>query len=431
MEEFAHEQGLTVTGVNPDARSVKLLGTVGQLNTAFGVDLGEYTMATGTYRGREGEVQVPAPLADRVLAVLGLDDRPAARPHFRVLDDLTAAPATSYPPQEVARRYGFPTDFDGTGQTVAIIELGGGYQLADLRTYFTDQGLRTPRITSVSVDGAHNTPGQDADGEVCLDIEVIGAVAQGARLAVYFGPNTFRGFFDVIAAAVHDRRRKPSVISISWGAPEVAWSPGQMDVFDALFADAAALGITVYCASGDDGSDDRVGDGQKHVDFPAAAPHAVGCGGTTLTDADEVVWNETASGHGAGGGGVSRHFGLPAYQNASSVPLNPQGNPGRGVPDVAGDADPLTGYQVRVNGQNMVIGGTSAVSPLWSALTAIANQRNGHRAGAPHAALYDQSAAGAFRNIVAGNNGGYQAGPGWDACTGLGTPHGDKVVAIL
>lgn len=441
VEEFAHEHGLTVTGIDIGARSVGLAGSVAQMNDAFGVDLGEYQHDDGSYRGREGEISLPAALAPVVRAVLGLDDRPQARAHFRIAgpagaadgQGLAAHAATQgYPPQEVARRYAFPTDADGTGQTVAVIELGGGFRRHDLTTYFAGQGLRMPRINAVSVDGAHNSPGEDADGEVALDIEVIGAIAQGARQAVYFGPNTTRGFYDAIAKAVHDTRRTPSVVSISWGGPETSWTDQAMDVYDALFADAAALGVTIFCASGDDGSTDRVTDGADHVDFPASSPHVIGCGGTRLTDTDETTWNELSSGHGATGGGVSRHFGQPAYQSSAGIPDNPDHKPGRGVPDVAGDADPMTGYLIRVDGQDMIIGGTSAVAPLWAALTAIANAKNGRPAGDLHDLLYGQAlTAGGFRDITTGDNGGYAAGPGWDACTGLGSPVGDKLVAAL
>jgi kumamolisin len=433
VEEFAHEHGLSVSSVSPAARSVGLVGTVAQMDAAFGVRLGEYQSDGLTFRGREGRVHVPDDLAGVVVAVLGLDDRPQAQAHFRYVGGGKSGvvrprvPVSGYPPREVARRYGFPSDVDGTGQTVAIIELGGGYRTADLNTYFQEQGVKAPTVSAVSVDGARNAPGGDADGEVMLDIEVIGAIAPGARITVYFGPNTSRGFYDAVAAAVHDTRRPPSVVSISWGQAESGWTAQAMDAYDALFADAAAAGITVYAAAGDDGSADN-GDGMN-VDFPASSPHVVGCGGTTLSDTDEVVWNETASGHGATGGGVSVHFGQPAYQKKANVPKNPAGKDGRGVPDVAGDADPLTGYQVRVDGTDTVIGGTSAVSPLWAGLTALANQRNSRPAGAPHERLYANPEA--FVDITTGDNGGYRAGPGWDPCTGLGSPRGAQVVELL
>jgi kumamolisin len=433
VEGFAHEHDLTIARTSPAARSVGLLGTVAQMNAAFGANLGEYELDGSTYRGREGHIEVPAQLADVIVALLGLDDRPQAQAHFRMRDTpagtMTPHALTGgYRPADIADRYGFPTGSDGAGQTVAVIELGGGYRSADLATYFAAQGVKAPRVTAVSVDTAKNTPGGDADGEVMLDIEVIGAITPGARQAVYFAPNTTKGFYDAIAAALHDTRRKPSVISISWGQAESAWTSAAMNAYDALFADAASLGVTVYAAAGDDGSTDGADSGQ-HVDFPASSPHVVGCGGTKLTDTDESVWNESATGNGATGGGVSSHFKRPSYQARCTVAVGPGGKPGRGVPDVAGVADPLTGYQVRVAGANTVIGGTSAVAPLWAALTALANQINGAPAGAVHDRLYANT--GAFRDITSGSNGGYQACSGWDSCTGLGSPRAAQIIQML
>jgi kumamolisin len=438
VERFAAEYGLSATAVSPAARSVGLLGTVAQVNAAFGVSLGRYEAGGLTYRGREGDIHVPAALGGVVVAVLGLDERPQARAHFRIARDPAGAgrlegvsPRTAssgYPPAEVARRYGFPAGADGTGQTVAVIELGGGYRSADLTEYFAKQGVKAPKVTAVSVDGAKNSPGADADGEVMLDIEVIGAIAPGAHIAVYFAPNTTNGFYDAVAAALHDTRRRPSVVSISWGEAESDWTPQAMESYDALFADAGALGVTVYAAAGDDGS--RDGTAGDNVDFPASSPHVVACGGTTLpVDGAEVVWNDTATGNGATGGGVSVHFGTPGYQAGAGVPANPAGATGRGVPDVSGDADPLTGYQVRVDGRDAVIGGTSAVAPLWAALTALANQLSGGPAGQPHERLYAHPAA--FVDITSGDNGRYRAGAGWDPCTGLGSPRGDQIVQVL
>jgi kumamolisin len=427
IERFAYEHGLAVTGINAAARSVGLLGTVAQMNGAFGVDLGEYLVGDQTYRGREGAIHVPATLADRVVAVLGLDNRPQAVAHFRVATP-DGEPPPGFTPPEIAQRYGFPSTVDGRGQTVAVIELGGGYRTADLVTYFEALSLASPLVSAVSVDTAGNSPGADADAEVMLDIEVIGAVAPGVHIAVYFAPNTTNGFYDAVATALHDRHRKPSVISISWGAAEPTWTAQALDAYDALFADAATRGVTIYAAAGDDGSADRAGPGD-HVDFPAASPSVVACGGTRLDPAGEVVWNESATGHGATGGGVSVHFGQPEYQAATGIPANPDGHPGRGVPDVAGVADPLTGYRIRVNGEDLVIGGTSAVAPLWAGLTALANKINGAGAGDPHGRLYTNPAA--FTDITSGDNGSYHAGPGWDACTGFGSPIGGRIVQAL
>jgi kumamolisin len=203
----------------------------------------------------------------------------------------------------------------------------------------------------------------------------------------------------------------------------------------AALQDAAALGVTVIVAAGDDGSTDGASDGQPHVDFPSSSPYALACGGTELKASNgqiqsEVVWNETASGEGSTGGGVSVDFLLPAFQAKLNVPKAANGYAGRGVPDVAGNADPLTGYQVLVDGKSQVIGGTSAVAPLWAALIARLNQQLGSALGNPHAAFY-QIGTASFRDITQGNNGSYQAAAGWDPCTGLGSPNGQALLTAL
>ena len=225
-------------------------------------------------------------------------------------------------------------------------ELGGGYTAADLQTYFSGLGLKVPSVTAVSVDGGTNSPGGAADGEVELDIEVVGSIANGASIAVYFAPNTDQGFVDAITDAVHDTTRKISVISISWGGPEESWTAQARTALNAALQDAATLGVTVTIACGDNGSTDGAGDGALHVDFPASSPYALACGGTKLAASatqinSEVVWNETANNEGATGGGVSNFFAVPSYQSSAGVPTQPETNfVGRGVPDVAGNAGP-------------------------------------------------------------------------------------------
>ena len=316
--------------------------------------------------------------------------------------------------------------------------MGGGYRAADLTAYFKTLGLPAPAVTAVSVDGGKNTPGNanGADGEVMLDIEVCGAIATGAKIAVYFAPNTDQGFIDAVSTAVHDTVNKPSVISISWGGPESTWTQQAWTALDAACQAAAAVGVTITVACGDNGSTDGVSGTANHVDFPASSPHVLACGGTKLsgsgsTISSEVVWNELANDEGATGGGVSTLFPLPVWQQNSNVPAAPVAGGGRGVPDVAGDADPSTGYVIRVDGQTTVIGGTSAVAPLWAGLIALANQQNGVSAGFINPAIYAASAKKAFRDITQGNNGAFSAGPGWDACSGQGSPVGDAVIKVL
>ncbi len=446
--------GLTVTGADAGARRVTVAGPVSAFSQAFGATLRQvsapHPAANGgvaQHRYRVGGLHVPAELDGVVLAVLGLDDRPQASPQIRRAAGIQAAAAaapTSYTPIEVAQAYNFPAGTDGTGQTIAIIELGGGFGTADLDNYFSGLGITAPSVTAVGVDGGSNVAGQDpqgADGEVLLDIEVAGAAAPGASQLVYFAPNSDRGFVDAVTTAVH-ASPTPTVVSISWGQSEDSWTGQARAALDQAFADAAALGVTVTAAAGDNGSGDRVSDGQSHADFPAASPHALACGGTSLrvntatgAVSAETVWNDGSQG-GATGGGVSDTFGLPEWQASAGVPGQAgTGRAGRGVPDVAGNADPSTGYQVLVDGQSTVVGGTSAVAPLWAALICRLAQATGKSFGLMQPLLYAGANAGTtaagFRDITQGNNGAYTAGPGWDACTGLGVPDGGALVTRL
>jgi kumamolisin len=435
VEQFAHENGLTVVERHEASRRIVLAGPADRIQKAFDVELGTYNVAARGfhYRGRKGEVRLPSQIQPVVLAVLGLDNRPVAKPHMRMKK--TPTPGSFTPPQ-LAQLYKFPSGVNGAGETVAIIELGGGYSTADLKTYFGNLHVTPPSVTSVSVDGGMNAPGGDADGEVMLDIEVVGAVAPGAKIVVYFAPNTDQGFVDAISQAVHDTTRNPSLISISWGASEDSWTDQSRKAMNAAFQDAAAVGVTIAVAAGDDGSTDGASDGKLHVDFPAASPYVLSCGGTKVLAASgkitsETVWNELAANEGATGGGVSKAFPLPDYQASVGVPLQPETNyKGRGVPDVSGDADPTTGYAVRVDGRDMVIGGTSAVSPLWAGLLALINQQLGKPVGFVNPLLY-QIGSSAFEDITGGDNGHYKAGNGWDACTGLGSPNGVALLSAL
>jgi kumamolisin len=436
VEEFAQEYGLTaVPHDDLGRRSVSLTGTEEQLEQAFGVDLTHQEVHGKTFRVREGSITLPEELQGHVTAVLGLDNRPQAKPHSRAA--VPHATNVSYTPVQVAALYHFPTS-SAAGQTIGIIELGGGFSTDDLTTYFQGLNLPVPNVVAVPVDGGSNSPGDPngADGEVMLDIEVCAAVAPGANIAVYFAPNTDQGFIDAISTAVHDTTNKPSVISISWGGPESTWAQQSSTALDEACQSAAVLGVTITVACGDNGSTDGVTDGQNHVDFPASSPHVLACGGTTLqgngsTITSEVVWNELANNEGATGGGVSNLFPLPTWQQNANVPQPDVQGGGRGVPDVAGDADPTTGYSVLVDGQQQVIGGTSAVAPLWAGLIALANQINGDNAGFINPTLYSTAVAGAFNDITQGNNPAFSAGPGWDACSGLGSPNGAAIMQTL
>ena len=442
VESFAQENDLTVVESSVARRSVILKGTVLDFSKAFGVFLSDYQHQDGSiFRGRMGAIKIPSSLEGIVEGIFGLDDRPQAKPMFHLMKSnghvvQPHAVSVSYNPTDVAKAYNYPKNVDGTGQCIAIIELGGGYRTADMKNYFKHLGLPLPSIKSISVDGGHNSPStpDTADGEVALDIEVAGAIATGAKIVVYFTTNTDKGFLDAITTALHDNVNKPSVISISWGASESDWSDQALQNFNQTFISAAALGVTITVAAGDNGSSDGQKDGKAHVDFPASSPYVLACGGTKLEKNKETVWND---GDGwATGGGISDVFAVPDYQKKITLPasVNSKQHTGRGMPDIAANADSATGYKILVDGQWSVIGGTSAVAPLMAGLIALCNQKLKRQVGFINPKIY-VAKTNVFKDITQGNNttataGGYSAKKGWDACTGLGVPLG-TVVGVL
>ena len=325
VEAFAQAHGLVVVETSAERRSVFLSGTAEAFTAAFGTTIEQYEHDGGTYRGRTGSLTVPTDLSDVIEGIFGIDNRPVAKPHFQRRKDAPGiqphATGGSFTPPELAKLYNFPTGLDGSGQCIALIELGGGVRPADIRAYFQQLGLPVPNVKVIGVDGGRNHPttANSADGEVMLDIEVAAAIAPKAQIAVYFAPNTDKGFLDAITMAIHDTTNKPSVISVSWGNPEKNWTAQAMTSFDQAFQTAAALGVTICCAAGDAGSGDEnpdqlaqvgaVPDGLAHADFPSSSPFALGCGGTKLTGSgttitSESVWNENPL-RSATGGGVS------------------------------------------------------------------------------------------------------------------------------
>ena len=434
VSAFADSAGLTVIETDVGRRLIQLKGTVSALEHAFGTELHQVQDRGMTCRARTGGLHLPAALIERVSAVLGLDTRPVAT--AKIVPHRGTTQPTGFLPTEVAELYGF-AGTTAPNQCIGIIELGGGFTDADNVSAFAAMGVPVPSIVAVGVDGGKNAPGDGsgADGEVALDIQVAGGVARGAKLAVYFAPNTNQGFVDAISQAVHDEDNKPTAISISWGSAESGWSGQAIAAMSAAFQDAVALGITVTAASGDSLATDGVSDGKAHVDYPASDPSVLGCGGTRITGANGKITAETVwkSNGGGTGGGVSVLFAKPAYQANVNVPKASAAKGGRGVPDVSGDADPDSGYRIVTGGQTGLVGGTSAVAPLWAAIAALLNSAGQSPVGDMHAKLYGTPSA--LRDIVSGDNKsgtiGYSASQGWDPCTGLGSPDGAKLRTLF
>jgi kumamolisin len=436
VQMFASENGLKVEKADARSGQVKLRGSVKELSHAFGVQLDDYKDGAVVSRESTGKVILPRALAGDVKGVFGLDNRRQADPRFRTRPDSASAMAAGgYLPNEVASAYNFPTESLGAGQSVAIIELGGGLNLSDNSQYFRDHGLKEPQIQIVGVDGAKNSPGADADGEVALDVQVIGAVAPDANQQLIFAPNSDQGFVDAITRATFPEAgdKQNTAISISWGECESAWSDQAIANMNEAFKKAALKGISVFAASGDTGAKDQSKDGKYNADYPPSDPFVTGCGGTTLSrGGTEVAWNDGWFG-GSTGGGISQKFDVPDFQKETRLPANANkdGKPGRGDPDVSGNASPTTGYRIRVNGQEQVTGGTSAVSPLYAGLVMRLNGALGHPAGYLNPFFYKNGASGIFNDVTSGNNNGYNAGPGWDACTGWGSINGQKLLELL
>jgi hypothetical protein len=439
---FGRSHGMAVTELSVPRRTVVLSGTVQQASRAFGVELGRYETEQEAYRGREGMIHVPAHLAPIIEGVFGLDNRRMAR-RVGAMAQPGQTVSLLTPPQ-VAALYDFPTGSNGTGQTIGLIEFLGGYQLSDANAFFGSLGLPTPQLTAVEVDGEPNLPGDpDADSEVELDLEVAGAIAPGASITLYFTPWTEQGWVDVITTAVHDTTNAPSVLSISWGwaenesAGDVAWSPAAVEAVSTTFWEAAQLGITVFAASGDNGSDCKIGDRRAHVNYPTSDPFVTACGGTTISNVSGSSFTETT--WAATGGGVSYLFDPQPWQAWAGVPasVNGDGRLGRGVPDIAGNADPNSGYTVVVDGLTGAGGGTSAVAPLYAGLVALLNAALGEPVGYLNPILYTFAEGYVFSDISDGISNasagapGYNSGPGWDACTGLGRIDGNALLLSL
>jgi kumamolisin len=452
--------GLKAIEANPATRTVKLSGPVAAMEQAFQVKLFNYSHPRGDYRGRVGAVSVPAAVKDVVQGVFGLDSRRVARDRRELAQakqrrHMMSVPSAWYVPAELATHYDFPAG-DGGGQTVALLEFGGGYFSSDLAGFCQLANIAPPpTVTAISTDGTPTDAKDGAEGEVMLDIEVIAGVCPKAGIAVYFAQFTEQGWITAIDAAVHDQTNDPGVLSASWGEAEDIdiWTTSAMNQVNDTLQEAALVGMTICIAAGDDGSSDAVLDGQAHVDFPASSPYVLAVGGTTIPvkggSTPDVVWKEgdglRSDNGGSTGGGVSTVFARPDWQAGIAIePINAGAILGRCMPDLAANADwNASPYLLYVDGAAQPNGGTSAASPLVAALIALINAAQGRRVGYLTPVLYQANpgtsgtvgAAGCV-DVQSGDNitatvGGFVAGAGYDACSGWGTPNGQALAQTL
>lgn len=462
---FAGAHDLSVVHASARRNDITLSGSARAMTRAFGIDLRHFEHRSGSYRSHVEPVHLPADLQPIVQAVLGLDQTPVGRR----APGPVGPQAILRPTGDIAQAYRFPRG-TGRGQRIALLEFSGGYHEADVNAFFRAIGRR-PHVRSIPLLDSRNAPssqrllrsalkqralgGVAATIETTMDIEIAGAIAPDAAIDVHFAPNHARGYHVGVLAALGlhcsaKRSRPATVISISWGANEAEWTPQALEAINGAIRRAHHMGVTVCCASGDGGSSGTRPMGLAQVEFPASSPYALACGGTTLdlTDgeepASEHAWNSAGM---ATGGGVSGYFDQPEWQRDIPPPSmskvwrseqRPAAFRGRCVPDVAANADPLTGYEITVAGLTMPGGGTSAAAPLWAGLIAVLGGELKRSCGWINALLYSRHFRPALRDITHGENQlpdsttrSFRAHHGWDACTGLGSPVGTKLLSAL
>ena len=466
VRAFAEQHGFKIVKDTSARRTVQLSGSASAVERAFKVRFEEFDYEGGRFFAPSGPGTIPDDLQGLVEIGLGLHSFPHSNPRRR---SSVCCLEPSAKIADLARAYNFPDHLNAKGQTIGLIEFGGGYYPEDIEQFCRGLEIPVPTISVVNVGDAGNQPAShraiheflemidgslsiaaaskesesfvaaQSTAEVTMDLEILVALASGAHIVVYFAPSDEQGLYHALSHAVHDEHYKPDVLSISWSFPEQAVSKGTIESIETVLREAAHLGITVCASTGDSGALNGAKHGTPSVNYPASSPYCLACGGTsgriTPTGIEhEVVWNATHFGiHGASGGGISTHFHPPAWQRDATVPIGPGGAQGRGIPDVAGLADPRYGCEMRVIGRTFASAGTSAVAPVWAALIARINEALGRRCGHVHPVLYDigrQEHSG-LRAILKGQNGYYHAGERWNACTGYGTPRGDALLAYF
>jgi kumamolisin len=460
--------GLKVDSVSLETRSMRVSGKVSAMSKAFRVKLAIMRSSRqNDYRGRTGSLSIPVELKGIVTGVFGLDERRMT--HDRAKKQPIAGAAGPWSPDDIEQRYKFPPG-DGTGQTIAIAEFGGGYFSSDVAAYCNKFKRNVPAVTAVSVDAPAYTLQQilalpsnerseqlDLSIEVMMDVEIVAGLCPAANISVYFSTFDQQGWVNLLNAVITSR---PVSLSVSWGMAEddPGWSSNAITEINGRLNALRLLGVTTCVSSGDDGAGDLLSDHNAHVDFPASSPFVLSVGGTMLKNSGgllkEVAWNDPPgqryignkpTGGGSVGGGVSTVFNRPTWQSISVTSLNSGSIDGRVVPDVAALAgSPL--YDLFFASNPAPNGGTSASAPVWASLVARVNaalpSTQQQRFTTP--LLYQNSGTGdpigkvVSVDITSGNNvsspdpgNGYSATAGYDAVTGWGVPDGVKLLNAL
>ena len=456
---YARAQGLTVTGTHPNRLVLDVVGTAQTVENAFGLKLKQYRLPEGrVFRAPDSNPAIPAALAGKLQGVVGLDTATVWHPHNirKTIDPLAflnqpvdlsfhpnvtgSGPNGGLSPSDIKTAYNLNSvTQNGSGQTLGLFELDG-YKATDITGYESKFSLPAVPLQNVLVDGSKGTAGSGAD-EVTLDIELQIALAPGAsKIYVYEAPNSSAGVVDTYNKIASDNLAKS--ISTSWGSAEASGSTTTSE--SNAFKQMGTQGQSIFAAAGDSGAYDN--GTSLSVDDPASQPNVTGVGGTKLTTSgaggpysSETTWNGGSIANGGGGGGISKVWTLPSYQSGVATTANKGSSTYRNVPDVSLDADPNNGYAIYVNGAWNVYGGTSCAAPLWSAFTALVNQKlaaSGKAVGFANPALYairtGANYTADFHDIADNStNLYYPAVSGYDLATGLGTFNGANLLADL
>ncbi len=438
--------GLTIVSTSLEKRMIVVSGSKQNISAAFYTQIEKFTEGTESFYMSTRDVHFPEEVFEYIEDVIGLSTKEFKRPEsndniilkrdcntglFRgeLMREIVPTP-DGFTGAQVADLYSFP-EADGKNQTIGIIELGGGFSETDFENYFNDIGIDCPEVIISLVGNGKNVSDSKYDGEVMLDVEIVGAIVPKSTLVVYFAENNHAGFFQALQEAIHDTVNCPSVISISWGLAEKYWTQSNIDSFESILKDASILGITICVSSGDSGASD--GESGLNVQYPSSSLYSLSCGGTSISVTKGVISNEEVweTWAGSTGGGFSNMLCIPDFQKG----IIPNGIVSpliyRGVPDVAGSANAWAGYYILVNGEKTEKGGTSAVAPLWAGLICRINQLLNKRLGYITPKFYELNNTDAFNQIIKGGNGAYTGGPIWNPCTGLGSPNGINLLEKL
>ncbi len=431
VKAYLRAQGFTVTGVSRNLMFVRATASTAVVERAFSVSIDDYVHNNVRFYAASSDPRLPSSVAPYVQAVLGLNDAPLFRPMLVPNRRVSAQSTPSgYSPQQIATAYDWPSitnTQNGSGVIIANATAeSSNLSTSDLDTFWNTYGLPTHTVNVINVGGSGGSTGGTI--ETTIDEERSGAMAPGATLDVYDAASaTDSDFTSTYNTIVNDNTAQ--VMTTSWGEPESDASSSTLTSDDNIFKQAAAQGISVFAAAGDNGSSDGTSNSDT-ADYPASDPYVVACGGTTLTlnsnntIASEIAWSST-------GGAVSAVFSEPSWQVGNGVPQNGY----RNTSDIAMDADPNTGYSVYEGGSWSVYGGTSFVAPQMAGLIAVKDSETGTRLGQTNSLLYNDANtsnyASDFNDITSGSNGAFSAGPGWDHPTGWGSPQATNLIAHL